>query len=353
VDEGEGNRFRSTNGKVDASSKMDMPTQVLLGQIPAAVAPNAEEVLVIGFASGTTVGSILLHPAPRVLRVTAVEIEPAVIEASRFFEDVNHRPLDDPRLEVVVEDARNHLAVTRRSFDLIVSEPSNPWMTVASNLFTREFYATARARLKPGGCFCQWLQIYALRPEDVKSIAATFLSVFPCTYAFFSEEGVDLMLVGSADPFRMDAEALRRRTGSPRVAEDLDSVGVDGVESLLSRFLGGPEELAAFAAGAGLNTDDDARIEFSSPRTLTVNLGSRIQAELLEHFRGISPYLDSIGATAEERADFVAEVAYASWHDEGLDRITRGLARDALSLAPPDGDAAERARTLLGQIEEE
>ncbi|MHC5040560.1 MAG: spermidine synthase, partial [Planctomycetota bacterium] len=345
VDEGDGHIYLATNGKVDASTIQDMPTQVLLAQIPMAVAPNNQEVMVIGFASGTTVGSALLHS---IKSLVAVEIEPAIIEASRFFNHVNNRPLQNPSLVLVHEDARNYLTVTERRFDLIISEPSNPWMTIASNLFTREFYETARARLNPGGCYCQWLQLYALRPQDMKCIAATFRTVFPHTFVFFSKESVDLMLVGSADPFQIDVENAANRMVPGIIIDDLDRVGVYGVESLLAHLLIGPAELAEFCRDAPINTDDNARIEFATPRTIALNEGSRIQDELLKYSRGISAYLKNYGNTPAERADFLIYVANATMeYGDGVRDLTKALARDAIEMDPGNETVKTIADALL------
>ena len=136
------------NGKADASTGGDMATQVLLAQAAMLFGKPPRNVLVIGWASGVTVGSAARHPAPE--RIDAVELEPAMIEASRFFEHVNSKPLDDPRVKVVLDDARHYLETTRTKYDVIISEPSNPWLTGVANLFTREFFAAARRALEPG-----------------------------------------------------------------------------------------------------------------------------------------------------------------------------------------------------------
>jgi spermidine synthase len=351
VDQGDGNLYLATNGKVDASSIQDMPTQVLLAQIPMSMAPRNSDVLVIGFASGTTVGSVLLHP---VNSVVAVEIEPAIIEASHFFDHVNNRPLENPNLTVINEDARNYLAMTDRGFDLVISEPSNPWMTIASNLFTRDFYETAKKRLNPGGCYCQWLQLYAMKLEDMRCIAATFREVFPHTYVFYSEESVDLLLLGSAAPFDLDVEEASRRVKRDRVAMDLDRVGVYDLEVLFAHFIVGPAELESFCQGAPLNTDDNARIEFSTPRTIGLNIGRSLQQALLDHTRGISPYLSRYGETAKEKAEFLCSIAVASEsYGEGVAKLTAAFARDTLAMAPNHEHTAALAVELLSSGEEE
>ena len=126
-----------------------------------------------------------------------------MIEASRHFEDVNNRPLDDPRLRMVSNDGRNFIYTTDEKFDVIVSEPSNPWVTGVANLFTLEYFKRGAERLKDDGLFSQWLQIYEMAPEDVLTLIATFRAAFPQVYLFRGAEG-DLMLLGSKNERRLD-----------------------------------------------------------------------------------------------------------------------------------------------------
>src|SRR5262249_17470375 len=171
----------SVNGKIDASSFGDLQTQLLSGHLPMLFADRPDDVVVIGYASGITVGAVTQHP---IRSLTAVEIEPAILEASARFKDYNHDPLSNSKVKVVTGDGRNFLLVTPDRYDVIISEPSNPWMTVASNLFTKEFFEIGRRRLKPGGVFAQWLQLYGMQPSDLRALARTFASVFPNVLVF-------------------------------------------------------------------------------------------------------------------------------------------------------------------------
>jgi spermidine synthase len=332
VREKSGNVFMATNGKTDASTKGDIATQVLLGQIPMILAPCRDKVCVIGFASGVTAGSVLLHP---VTEAVAVEIEPAVVEASHFFDEINGRPLDDPRFTLVNADGRNYLALTDRSFDVIISEPSNPWMTVASNLFTREFFKIGRRRLADRGIFCQWIQLYCLGVEDLRCLIATFDEVFEHTAVFFTKEMVDMLLVGSPQGLRFDVSEIRRRVADEKVAQDLDRVGVYGAPSLLAHFIIGPEEVTRFSLGATLNTDDNARIEFSSPSTLFTSFHVEIQQMMIESSGGLAPYLRGHGSDAREQASFLAAVAEAAMvQSDSLEGLARRFAQDSVDLDP-------------------
>jgi spermidine synthase len=256
------------DGKADAStSPVDMPTQVLLGHLPALIHPGPQDVLLIGLGSGITAGAILRHP---VRALTVVELEPAVVRASRFFDTVSHRPLEDPRTRLVANDARNHLLLTRDRYDLIVSEPSNPWMAVAATLFTQEFFAQIRDRLTPGGVFGQWLQLYSLAPDIVQTVVATFQAVFPHAAMFRTATG-DTILLGSTAPFRIDPDGLRRRASEARVRADLARAGVSGPADLGARIALDLGDATRFAGAAPVNTDDNGRVEFAAPRTLYVD----------------------------------------------------------------------------------
>lgn len=267
----------SVNGKVDASTVGDLPTQLLSAHLPLLIAGRPRDILVIGFASGMTVGSAALHP---VHRVTAVEIEPAILRASRYFDEFNNRPLANPRVRVVRNDGRNFLMVTPDAYDVIISEPSNPWMTVASNLFTREFFELGRDRLAPGGVFAQWLQMYGMSPQDLKVLIRTFHAVFPHVLVFNTIEDADLVLLGSVEPLRFDPERIGEAMAFPPVAADLLRVGVRTPEELMACFVFGDREMERPDGGGTLNTDDNAWIEFRAPMSLTEETREANSAEI-------------------------------------------------------------------------
>jgi spermidine synthase/tetratricopeptide (TPR) repeat protein len=291
------------NGKTDASTGVDMPTQVLLGHLPVLLHPAPADAVVIGLGSGVSVGSALRHP---LRRVRVVELEPAVATASRFFDAASGRPLADPRTRLVVNDARNFLLLTRERFDVIVSEPSNPWMTGAASLFTREFFELARDRLRPGGVFGQWVQLYSLTPDMLRTIVRTFAAVFPHAVVFQSSSG-DTVLVGSAAPLRPAYPALAARLSAPPVAEDLARVGVRDVADVAARLVLDVTDVEPFARGAVLNTDDNAHVEFTAPRTLYVDAVAENVQRLAGAFRGGGPWLAELIGTAPD--DFAAGLA--------------------------------------------
>ena len=253
------------NGRTNASDSIyDMPTQVMLGQLPILIAPRQENGLIIGFATGITVGSMLQSP---IKSVTCVELEPTTVEASEFFNHVNNRPLDDPRTKLIIDDARTYLRVTRNRYDIIVSEPSHPWVPGVANLFTQEFFELGRSRLSEQGIFVQWVQIYQLSTESLRSVLATYHKVFPHVLVFRvggSSNGKDLLLVGSNQPLNLDR--LPQRCDDEQMRKEQARVNFNAVDDLKSWFVCDETKLGPAVAGARINTDDNMHIETTVPR---------------------------------------------------------------------------------------
>jgi spermidine synthase len=253
------------NGRTNASDTVyDMPTQVMLGQLPLFVAPRIDNGLIIGFATGVTVGSMLQSP---IQSVTCIELEPGTVNGSRFFQHVNNRPLEDPRASLIIDDARTYLRVTPNRYDIIVSEPSHPWVPGVANLFTQEFFELGRARLNEQGIFVQWVQIYQLSTESLRSVLATYHKVFPHVLMFRVgglNKGKDLLLVGSNQPLNLDR--LTERISDPRVMAELARVNLNSEADVRSWFICDEKRLGPAVAGAKINTDDNMHIETTVPR---------------------------------------------------------------------------------------
>ena len=278
----------------------------------------------------TTVGATTTHP---VRNVTTVEIEKAVIEGSRFFNNVNHNPLaDTERVELVIDDARNYMLVTDREFDVIISEPSNPWICGASNLFTQEYFRLGKARLRDDGVFAQWLQLYGMALDDLRSLFATYCSVFDHVLVFETIESTDLVLLGSRRPLSIDVGRLAAGMAHPQVKADLERIVVNDVAGLLSYFLMGTNEIRKFAIGAPLNTDDNGLIEFSSPKHLHENSQIANAVALDCVMSTVQPYLVNYGNTRQARALMLAAIAQQCHKRELKPRALR-LAEAAIALS--------------------
>jgi spermidine synthase len=280
VVEEDGVRSLLINGKADASTGSgDMRTQLLLGHLPVLLAPSPPRgrAMVIGLGSGVTAGAVASWGFEE---ITVAEIEPAVVRASRWFEAANRAALRDPRVAVHVDDARRVLARAAPGLSLITSEPSNLWMSGVSLLFTREFFELAADRLAADGVLCQWLHLYQVGPDDVRTLLATMSGPFPHLLAF--ADGTDLLVVGSRSPLVLDpAEWQRRLALSPAATTDLLAAGVDTAEEIATGFVADQKGITRWVAGADLHTDDRPILEFTAARQMARDRSGPILAALV------------------------------------------------------------------------
>jgi len=298
-------------------------------------------VLVIGLASGISVGGAAAHP---VERIRVVEVEAEMIPAAALFGDWNGNVLEDSRLEISVNDARNELEFSGQTYDVIASEPSNPWMTVASNLFTEEFFNLARTRVRPGGIFCQWLHTYYLPTEDMRSVIAAFRAAFAHVWVFETFDGIDLLLLGSDRPLAFDLDRLDARIAELRVRMDLARVDVGSAMDILPLFRLGEAEVDRLVDDAPHNTDDNARVEFSAPKAI---YRSTVDSNLsyLERFAGDPLAYVGIDGDDPERSDELRLELAKAWARRG--DAARAEAEARPLLEGPLGDRAEAFLTGL------
>jgi len=340
-----GNVWLSVNGKIDASSKTDLETQLLLAHVPMLVAGDAakqeKRVAVIGYATGITTGAVTLHKPSR---VDAVEIEGAVLRASSFFDEFNYKPLSNARVRAIEADGRSYLRGQTDPYDVIISEPSSPWMTMAANLFTREYFETGRARLAPGGVFCQWIQLYGLPLDDLRSLVGTFTAVFPSVAVFWGIPGQDLIVVGAEAPIAVDLDRVQLALADPEIAADADRIGIHRVEDLLAYYLMDDPTARRFAGDARLNTDDNALIEFRAP--LTMHNWAATQASNARTLRALSvdplAHARSFAGDAEARATAYAALAESLYRRRMFEQAVSAQRR-AHELLPTDTRAARLA----------
>jgi spermidine synthase len=259
------------NGKTDASTGLDAVTQKLVAHLPLMAHPAPRNVLVIGWGSGATAASATLY---RPDRLDCVEIEPATLQASPYFRSVNRGLRPGPGFSQIVGDGRNLLLEDPRSYDVIISEPSNAWIQGNSRLFTTEFYKLVRSRLASKGIFGQWFNFYDATPDDLRSELRTFCEVFPQASLWIvpSIQGVmpcDLILLGSSDAVRLDGVKLAAafQPGNP-IGQDLKSVQIDDPLDFACSYVMDRQDMLSFAGSAALNTDDQPFLEFSLPRNL-------------------------------------------------------------------------------------
>lgn len=255
------------NGKVDGHFTLDAPTQVMSGVLGALLHPGPRSALVIGLGTGSTSG--WMGAVPGLERVDTVELEPAILEVARAAAAVNRDVLRNPRVHVVIGDARETLLASRAQYDLIFSEPSNPYRAGIASLFTTEYYRAAERRLAPGGIFVQWTQGYEVSSEAVRTVYASLSSVFPQVETWRTHR--DLLLLATREPLVHDGAELRRRLAREPFRSALaDAWRVAELEGLLGHFVARPELGRALAAGhrGPLNTDDANLLEFGFARVV-------------------------------------------------------------------------------------
>jgi spermidine synthase len=327
-----------TNGKVDASNH-DKITQLLLGHL-GALAHAPRRVLLIGFGSGMTASALARYS--EIERLDIVEIEPAVIAAAPLLVSLNHNVLQDPRVHMTLDDARNFLFTTRERYDLIISEPSNPWIAGVATLFTSEFYRAVQARLAPGGVFVQWVQAYSLFPEDLKMLAGTFLSEFHGA-TLWHGDAPDLILMAPSPPSGEILSRARNVYARPEMQEDFQQLGLEKAEGLFGFFLLDDAGLRKFTAGASINTDDLTLLEYHAPRSLLAHgLEDQNRAAILLHQNGSLPS-DLPAADRDLALEAAADTSLTLDDEDAADRFLLGL--DSRPATP--AIAATRGRAAL------
>lgn len=283
VAQGRGQKVLTINGKVDASTSTDLGTQLLVAHLPLLLHKEPKKVLAIGLGSGITLGAILKHA--EVERVDMVEIEPAVVEAARFFEVENNGALKDPRTNIVVNDARNFVISTSEKYDVISAEPSNPWVSHSSTMFSKEVFELYKKIINDDGVVMQWFHLYRMGNDDLRMIIKTFLSVFPHTTLWGKANSPDIILIGGLKPLTINFAEFNQKIQVNSISQDLARIDSNDVFQMLNYFLMDEANLAKYAGAYPVNTDDRPRLEFSAPRNLYASTIG-INLESMNGYRG-------------------------------------------------------------------
>src|SRR5262245_53071070 len=323
--------YRS-NGKTDASTyPRDMANQILLGHVPMLLHPGPRDVFVLGLGTGVTAAAVAQHP---VRRIDILELEPAALDAARFFERQNRKVLHDPRVRVIVGDGRNRLLGSPDRYDVVISDASDIWVAGVGSLFTQEFYQTVRARLNPGGVMVQWVHTNSLAPPEFRLLVATFRTVFP-HMAIWSPGIGDVLLVGSSVPVPWVYDRVVQCVNTiPGVREELQSIGIRHPAALFAAFVIDEDRVGHLVESVrSVHTDDLPTLEFVTPRSLYVNTPAQLE-ELLASNRGAS-FPTIVGFDLEPRMDaelsYLLGVAYAS---QGRPSLAIGYLERSVQMAP-------------------
>ncbi len=351
------------NGKPDASTGGDMTTQASLGAIPLLAHPRPREVAVIGFGSGVTAHVATFFP--ELERVDVVEIERAVLRAAPLFRPVNGGVEEHAKVNLILDDARSMLRTSDRRYDVIISEPSNPWMAGIANLFSKDYYELSRRRLRPGGIFGQWLQLYRIDSEAVAMILRTMLASFPEVEVWHTDAH-NLILLGSEQPIPHSLARVERAYRADHRLRVVGSAYGPGpqAEHYFGCFLLGRAELERVVSrfGAALMSDDHPILEYHVLRGLYRPTHDHVDAlwqAKLAHGRllpqglqGSPPPLGLVLAGAvtmlrrhplEER---IGRFALERFKDEPQLRLVRAKTLERLERS---AEARELARTLPGE----
>lgn len=343
-----------TNGKADASINMnpeaarstDEHTQVLLAALPIGARPDARDAAVIGFGSGLTTHVLL--GSPNLEHVTTVEIEPVMIEGARYFLPRVKRAFEDPRSIIRIEDAKTFFASANQQYDLIISEPSNPWVSGVAGLFSREFYALAKRFLRADGVFCQWLHTYEIDPPLAASVMLALQESFPY-YEIYNTNDVDILILASDRPIEVDIDYLLK---TPAIAEELATISMRNPSDLHALRVGSEALMGplfrSFVAKA--NSDYYPVLDLGAVRTRFLGVDASSYANIA---RAAVPLIEMLDPRAPILSDVTANTGNPEVQRAGSARFAMAV-RDF--IAEPDFAAStvpftdKGKRTLLSML---
>ncbi len=297
----------SIGGAVEATTSHGNRRHFILkADLPLLLQEHPRDVAVIGLGLGITLSATARYPG--IEKVQVIELSPEMVKAQAHVEDVTGGVLHNPKVRVRIDDGRNFLAMTDKSFDMITADPVHPRNTGVGYLYTREYYEDLKRHLRPGGIVCQWMPMHQMSKSSFDVSFRTFAAVFP-NASFWYVPRVGL-LVATTGPFSIDYQALATRLQNPVVKADLASINISGADDLLSYMLMGPGEIASYLAAnpsSTLNTDDNAYLEYHTPFEL-LSSSKTVLAGLL-------PYTGLDLAIIRNLPENEKEHLLASWSD--------------------------------------
>ena len=276
-------------GKVVASTRrVDMRVQRMLGHLPAMFQGGPKSVLVVGFGAGVTAGSFVVHD--EVERIVVCEIEPLVPQAAAaWLGPENYDIIEDPRTELIFDDARHFIATTDETFDVITSDPIHPWVSGSAALYSAEYYELVKQRLNPGGVVAQWLPLYETSEEAVKSSLATFLEAFPNGTVWNSDifgDGYDVVMVGWVGEMKLDLLVLEEHLSrNLRVRQSLADVDFYSGSDLLTSYVGQGSDLRPWLMDAQINRDRSLRLQYLAGLAIDENDAIQILTAMTQYRR--------------------------------------------------------------------
>ncbi len=350
-DQSDGPNYRDffrlkTNGLNESiyyrTSKDTLPKyEALLGLLPYVFLEDPQNAFIVGYGGGYSVDFL---SSTDLKHVFVAELEKGILEAADYVYNGNNPIIARPNVDLRIEDARFLLAVgTEAPFDIIASQPSHSWLSGVANLFTLEYFELVKSRLKPKGIFSQWLNLYNMDVDVLKSILKTFYSVFPHGAVFTNLQDDELILLGSQSPLQYDLQRADQVMHSPKLVKRLQSIPLNNAYELLAHMTVTRSEVLSFAEGAPINTDRNAYAETRQSKLFYGDRHQNVQSFLDSEFRGAYNKLVPDSSRAESSFWFkTLDALNASGNFYKYNRVL-GLKKEALSENPEDKMALARA----------
>ncbi len=319
-----------TNGHIDASNDNDMENQAMVSVLPLLLKPEAEKICIVGWGSGVTAGYALQFPVQKLI---CAEIEPAVLDTSPFFYDVNFKPEKDKRTNLEFADGRNFLLGSSDKFDHIVSEPSNPWQAGVCNLFTTEYFRICHDSLKDNGIFAMWTQLNEVPTKNLGGILASLRKVFPCIYVMDAGKG-NVTVLAFPKNVRINYQQLKKTLASVKLRQVLKRFKISSADDFIARIIVCPDGVDQLIAGMQENTDDTNHLEYEVARKYEQNLsfGNANQNWLQLHHGQIWNFVDWGSDSKDKKAEYCLQIANAALK-RNLTRVSQWVG-ESMRLKP-------------------
>ena len=287
----DGIRSFHSAGKVQASNDpRDMRLQRLLGHISALSVKDPKDVLVVACGAGVTAGTFVLYPG--IEHITICDIEPLVPKyVAPMFKVENYDVVNNPRVHVVLDDGRHYIRTSRKKYDVITSDPIDPWVKGCAALYTEDYYRMCKEHLKPGGVMTLWIPLYENNEDSVKSIISTFFKVFPKGVLWSNDTqgtGYDAVLFGRAEDTQYDVDKLQELLDRPdyeKVKSSLADAGFPTAVDLLATYAGQPSDLTEWMSTAQINTDRNLRLQYLCGMALNTYMGTEILNGITKYYK--------------------------------------------------------------------
>lgn len=284
-----------TNGKTDVlvgnhEVSMDEPTMILAAALPLAINPDVRDVAVIGLGSGLSSNTALMRS--NVELVDTIEIEPAVVEAARGFGERVSSVFNDPRSHIHIEDAKTFFTSRKKTYDVIISEPSNPWVSGIASLFSQEFYRQAKRHLNPEGLFVQWMHLYEIDVQLLASVMKALAAEFNSYSAYFTTDA-DILFIASERSSIKDPGVTV--FDDPALRAELERIEITSLDEILIRKLGSKPMLSPLFAGYSLpaNSDFHPWLDLNAAKTRFMDLNASELTQLITTPLPLHEVLDS------------------------------------------------------------